>query len=130
MDKLYHFYIDEGGLLGNAVVVVTNKKLRTSKKENHISQYYVGKMTKMSISIYLDRFRILFPLCKIDETTKIVIDFKENKKFPREMMVSKDKKHWYQRWVFGKINGNEKGGYMVRHIGDIFMLWRYAKEIE
>jgi len=55
------------------------------------------------------------------------------RKFPREMMVSYDKRTWDAKMVFGKIK-NDSGEYLTRDPfhpqGNHFMGWKYAKEIE
>ena len=103
MENLYHLYFDEGGILGDATVLITSKKLRVSKTKNHISWYYVGKLTNSAITAHLARFKQLYPNCKIDYTKRIEVDFKEILKFPREMLVSINGTEWFKRIVFGKV---------------------------
>lgn len=72
-NKLYHTYLDEGGWFGSATLCITSKKLKSSKKEFHMSNYYLGKMKKSSIIRYLELFHETFPNCKInfDELSEI-----------------------------------------------------------
>lgn len=65
-NKLYHIYLDEGGIFGDATLSINSKKLRLSTKEFHISNYYVGKMHMNSIIRYLQFFNKCFPTCKVN----------------------------------------------------------------
>lgn len=65
-NRLYHTYLDEGGLFGFATLSINSKKLKSSKKEFHISNYYLGKMKKSSIIRYLEFFNKTFPNCKVN----------------------------------------------------------------
>ena len=62
--------------------------------------------------------------------TVIKLPRKKPLAFPRIMLVSQNKKNWYERRVHGKIQENGVGVYMVKHIGDTFMPWKFAKEIK
>lgn len=126
--KLYHFYMDEGGLIGDAVVLISNKKLRSSSHENHISSHYKGRLYKEEILLYVDRFKRLYPKCKVDITDSIEISFKARKEFPRKMMVSDDKINWFKCQIIGKV----KAAFPYITLGhkiDSFSAWKYAKEI-
>lgn len=74
----YHFYIDEGGLFGNCVVCLTTKKLKNSEIENHISNYYFGKLCIKNIINHLDMFNRLYPKYKIinHKKSEYIIDQK------------------------------------------------------
>lgn len=41
-----------------------------SNTEDHISWYYKGKMPISEIELYLERFKLLFPKCKVTELVK------------------------------------------------------------
>jgi hypothetical protein len=41
----HHFYFDEGGMIGNPIISITGAKLKHSKREHHISNYYFGKLS-------------------------------------------------------------------------------------
>lgn len=55
---------------------------------------------------------------------------KPRRTFPREMMVSNDEKEWYLKNVFGKIK--HKYPYISREFppANMFIGWKYAKEVK
>lgn len=64
-DELYHFYFDEGGIFGDGKVLVTSKKLPIRVQENHFCHYYKGKMPKIEIALYIDRWKRLYPRFRV-----------------------------------------------------------------
>ncbi len=70
----YHFYIDEGGMFGNAKVCITNNKLKDSEREHDISNYYCGYVTRLHMITYMGRFHHLFSKCKISYDERSVLD--------------------------------------------------------
>lgn len=69
MTKLYHFYFDEGGMFGGARYAILSKKENKNKRmsENHILQYYFGKLSEGAIARHLQLFHKAFPKCGITE---------------------------------------------------------------
>jgi hypothetical protein len=65
MEKLYHFYFDEGGMLGTSLVYIAEKKVRNVNHWAHISQYYFGKISVESICRHIELFHSAFPTCEI-----------------------------------------------------------------
>ena len=62
----YNFYFDEGGMIGNATIAITSKKLPINTNyEAHIGNYYHGKLPLASIQRHLMLFSAIFPKCKI-----------------------------------------------------------------
>ena len=57
-------------------------------------------------------------------------------KFPREMMVSDDKKKWEKRLIAGKIKSTSpyvsyiKGEFQEGQVFKFLLAWKYAKEID
>jgi hypothetical protein len=61
--KLYHFYKDEGGMLGSCQICISEKKLRIS---DEITYYYMGKLTLESIANIICLFKLAYPNCPIN----------------------------------------------------------------
>lgn len=51
--KQYHFYFDEGGMIGQPKVLILDRKLKLSKNYADISNYYFGYMSEHSIKKHL-----------------------------------------------------------------------------
>lgn len=61
-ERLYHFYFDEGGLIGKAIVCVSNTLLTVEdNNEAHISNYYFGYLSLKSISRHLQLYNKCYP---------------------------------------------------------------------
>lgn len=60
-NKLYNFYVDEGGMFGSCYISINKQKLHKVNNEVHISNYLYGKLTLPSICTYLKRFNYVFP---------------------------------------------------------------------
>lgn len=56
--KEYYFYFNEGGVLGETTICLTESKLKPvkSKYDTHISNYYFGKLPIVSIERHLRLF--------------------------------------------------------------------------
>jgi len=69
MEKLYHFYFDEGGMMGNATYAILSKKQNPRQRmpDNHILQYYFGKLSLGAISRHLQLFNQALPSCRITQ---------------------------------------------------------------
>lgn len=68
MDKFY-FYFDEGGIIGNATAIIKSKPIRKTQgafgDPNHISNYFFGRLSFLSICSHLYLFHTAFPQCII-----------------------------------------------------------------
>ena len=66
----YHFYFDEGGMLGNATVRIKkgilNKYEILSGSDGDIRNYYFGKIPMHSIIRHLQLFQMAYPDCIIN----------------------------------------------------------------
>jgi len=68
--------------------------------------------------------------------TEIKLSSKPRRKFPREMLVSDDKKKWEKRLVAGKIKSTSpyvsyiKEEFKEGQVFKFLLAWKYAKEIE
>lgn len=60
-NELFHFYIDEGGLLGTTKIVLSSEKVQLSE-----DMQYVGKMTRYHIEKYIINLLFAWELLKID----------------------------------------------------------------
>lgn len=65
MESKFHVYIDEGGMFGGCTVCICNKKLKKSKNQDDISNYYFDKISVASLIRHLELFSIAFKKCNI-----------------------------------------------------------------
>jgi hypothetical protein len=59
---LYHVYIDEGGMFGSPRIYITKSKVFTKRinDNNHIGNYYQGKMTELILKRYVDGLSAIY----------------------------------------------------------------------
>lgn len=65
--KLYHFYLDEGGMFGSANYAILKRKRNPGiyANDGDILHYYFGKLSVGAIARHLQLFRKAFPSCAI-----------------------------------------------------------------
>lgn len=59
-EKMYHFYLDEGGLMGRPKRVVSLSPLPEDEREGAIVNYYVGYMPARAITTYINHINALW----------------------------------------------------------------------
>ena len=66
----YHFYLDEGGMIGDAIVRIKKGSLKKSEvlsgSDSDIRNYYFGKLPLRSITRHLQLFQQAYPDCHIN----------------------------------------------------------------
>ena len=67
MNKLYHFYFDEGGMFNNACYSIEPRKINKNRQIFHddLYNYYYGKLSINAIARHLQLFHKAFPKCII-----------------------------------------------------------------
>ncbi len=79
--SVFYFYIDEGGLLGNCIVAITEKPLDKPAdiEMDYLSDYFFGLLTLTSIIRHLYMFHTMFPRIKIEYNTEsdVIFDAEE-----------------------------------------------------
>jgi hypothetical protein len=60
MGKLYHVYIDEGGIFGTPHMLITDTKKEVNNNENDITNYYQGRMTLQVVYRYIRGLRATY----------------------------------------------------------------------
>ena len=62
--KMFHCYMDEGGVFGDCHVLVSRVKVKSLREES-VRDHYFGLMSIESFQRHIDFFQRAYPKCKV-----------------------------------------------------------------
>ena len=81
--KKYYFYFDEGGLMGDANIAITEQELKAKHRNdnNDIANYLFGYLPAKSISRHIQLFKHCFPKTTITVDERSIIGLNKEIQF-------------------------------------------------